>query len=119
MLMRALARNLQRGQARGAKVVVERAGAALADHVERSGHGERGDRQAARQRLDDDVAEGVGLRGKDECVGAGVGAGQRFPVEGAEKMRVRLAALERRPRRAVADDDRHDNVSEFFLDDGA
>ena len=55
------ARDFERGEAGGAQVVVERAGAAVADHVERPGDRERGDRQAARQRLDHDDAEGVGL----------------------------------------------------------
>src|ERR1700758_1922674 len=47
-----LARNLQRGQRRGAEVPIKRPGAAAADNVPRARDGECGDRQPAGQRLE-------------------------------------------------------------------
>ena len=103
---RAFSRGIrERGETGRAEIVAERAGAAFADHVERPGDRIGGDRHAARQRLDQHDAEGVGPRREDEHVGAGVDPRQRFAVQRAEEMRVREAPLEAGARRPVADDD--------------
>ena len=96
MLARALARDFERGQAGGAQIVVEHAGAALADHVERPGDREGGDRQAARQRLDQDDAERVGAARERRTRRRWRRCRASASPMRAEEMRVRIAALERR-----------------------
>ena len=104
MFERTLARDGEGGEAGGAKIVVERAGAAVADDVERAGDWKGGDGCAARQRFDEHDPERVGARGEDEDVGAGVDARQRFAMQRAKKVCVRIALLESGAGWAVADD---------------
>src|SRR5271170_6719020 len=88
MLSRLAVRNLQRREAGFAQVLVKRARAAIADHVERAGNGKGGDGQAARQRLEQDDSECVRARGKYENVRAGVDPSQRFAELLAEEARL-------------------------------
>src|ERR1700691_2265322 len=57
MLARLVAWYRQRGEARLAQILVERARATVADDVERAGDGIGGDGQAARHRFDQDDPE--------------------------------------------------------------
>src|SRR5262245_35327457 len=65
-------RAVDRAYARAAEVVVQRAVASVPDEVDWARGGDRGDGQAGRQRLEDDVAEGFRPRRKDEAVRAGI-----------------------------------------------
>src|SRR5207302_1893947 len=82
--VRTLARDFERLQAGGVEVLVEDARAAVADHVERAGDGVAGDREAARQGLDQDDAERVGAARKDKDVGAGIDLRELFSGVSAE-----------------------------------
>src|ERR1700677_3578957 len=64
MLARLVAWDRQRGEARLAQILVERARATVADDVERAGDGKGGDRQAARHRFDQDYPQRIAARGK-------------------------------------------------------
>ena len=75
-----------------------------ADHVAGTGHRKRRDRQAARQRLQQHQAEGVGPARKHEDVGGGIDLRQFLALPRAEKYRLRIFPLQRRARRPVADD---------------
>ena len=68
-----LRRNVQRGQAGRAQIVVQRADRRVADDVARAGDRKGRDRQAAGQRLQQHQAERIGLARKHEDVGAGIG----------------------------------------------
>ena len=71
--------------------------------VQRAGHGKGCDRQSGRGGLQQHHAEGVGLAGKDEDVGAGVVPGQLLSVFHPCEDRVGIAALKVLQHRAVAD----------------
>ena len=98
-------RNLQRRETGFAQVLVKRARAAVADHVEWAGDGKGGDGQAARQRLEQDDSERVGARGKDENVRARVDPGQRFAELRAQEARLGPTALQHGPCGTIAHDD--------------
>lgn len=84
------------GDATGLAVANDRAGTAV-------GSDDGGD--AARQRLKDDVAEGIGVGGEDEEIHVGVGGGERFAVEDAGELCAGQALAEPVELRAVADDE--------------
>ena len=64
----ALGRNGKRAPAGAGEVVIEGARAGVADHVERAGNREGGDRQAGGECLEQDQTEGVGATREDEDV---------------------------------------------------
>src|SRR3546814_5656316 len=77
-----------------AEILAERADADAIDDVERARYWIGGDRQAARQGLQHDEAEGVGAAGEDEDVGGGVVRRQRLAVVGAGEGDVRERLLQ-------------------------
>ena len=76
---------------------------ACADHVARRGGRKSRDRHAARQRLQQHQAEGVGAAREHEHVGGGVDLGQRLALARAEKHRVGIGLRELSARRPIAD----------------
>ena len=103
---RALSRGIvKRGQRRALEIPIERAGVAVADHVERTSDRKGGDRQPRGEGLEQDEAERVRKAGKDEGVGAGVDVNERLPVQFAEEIGVGKARLQPGAIRSVADDD--------------
>ena len=84
-------------------VILEHGDRGIADHVAGAGNRKRRNRQAAGQRLEQHQAERIGLAREHEHVGAGIDFRQFLAVPGAEKHRVGKLALQRSPRRAVAD----------------
>src|SRR5689334_14089889 len=95
---------LKRSAGRSRKIVGENADRRLADDVDRALDWIRCDRKAARQRLENDEAEGVRLRREDEDVARGVIARELFSEFRACETHVRIFGFELSELRAVADD---------------
>ena len=85
----------------------------VGDDVGRAGNGIGRDRRAARQRFDDDKAEGVGTAGEDEDVSAGIGAGKTLAAELAEETDIREAGAQIIERRTVPYDHLRSRMSGF------
>ena len=101
-----LRRNCQRGQARAPANRRSTHRPARSPITSRGPvTGKRRDRHAARQRLQQHQAEGVGPAREHEDVGGGVGLRQCLALPRAEKHRLRIFSRQRRPRRPVADDE--------------
>ena len=96
---------VQRAQAGGAQIVVERADRMIGDDVQRAGHRKRRDRRAAGQRFQLHDAESVGQAREHEHVGGRQMRGQFRALLLAEEFCLRIAPLEFRALRAVADHD--------------
>src|SRR5260370_42450300 len=97
----ALARDVEGGERGPAEILVEHAGAAVADDVERSGDGVSRDRNARGERLEQHQAEGVGAAGKDENVGPRIEARKGRADRAAREVRAPAppaALLQRRTR---------------------
>ena len=99
-----LTRNLQRRHACNAQILVQDADRRRADHVARPGDRKRRNRQAARQRLEQHEAKGVGPTREHEDVGRRIDLRQFLALPGAEEHRIRIFPLQRHPRRTIADD---------------
>src|SRR6266702_7697087 len=97
-------RNVQRGEAGIAQIMIQRADRRIADDVAGALHRERRDRQATRERFQQDQAERVGLAGKHEDVGRRIDVRQFLAVLFPQKDRVRIGLLQRDARRAITDD---------------
>ena len=105
MALREFARDRQRLQRRRTQIVVQHAGAARADHVERAGHRIGRDWHATRQRLEQDEAERVGQAREHEDIGAGIDFREIDAAPRTEEMGMRIGVLQSRAIGAVADDD--------------
>ncbi len=75
----------ERRDDRPAQLPIERSGAAISDHVDRTGHREGGHRQPARRRFEEDEAEGFGPARQDEDIGRRVVADQLLAFAAAGK----------------------------------
>ena len=106
----------QRARQAARRSSLEHADRRVADHVAGPGHRKRRDRQAARQRLQQHQAEGVGLAREHEDVGGGIDLRQFLAVPRAEKHRFRIVSLQRRARRPVADD--HLGAGQIEIEEG-
>ena len=100
-----LRRNLQRLQAGRAQILVQDADRRRADHVAGAGDRKSGNRQAAGQRLEQHQAKRVGLAREHEDVGGRIDLRQFLAVPRAQEHRIRIFPLQRRARRAIADDE--------------
>src|SRR5882757_4707134 len=93
---------IDRSQAGGAQVLVERTDFRIGNHVERARHRIARDRDAGGERLDHDQTERVGAAGEDEAVGLGIAHRQLVGVDRAEEARIPVAAFEILELRAAA-----------------
>ena len=115
-----LAIQRQRLAAGFAKILVHDPGHALLQYIQRPRHGEGRHRHAAGQCFEHHQAIGIGQRGKHQHRGRPVGVGQCAAMAVAEKTRLWIALLQRRPLRAVAHQpfspgsSRSRNASRFF-----
>ena len=111
----------ERGQCGRAQILVEHAGAAVADHIERARHRIGRDRHARGERLEHHEAECVGAARKDEHVGGGIKPRELAVLAMAEEMRGGKAALAarrapapRRPPPSSPADRAPRNAARFF-----
>ncbi|OLK90860.1 hypothetical protein IXO812_20895, partial [Xanthomonas oryzae pv. oryzae] len=95
-----LPRDAERFQAGMVQVLGEHADRRRADHVAGAGDRKSGNRQAARQGLEQHETERIGAAGENEHIGRGIDLSQFFPVAGAEEDGFGIFPLQRRSRRA-------------------
>src|SRR5512139_2466533 len=86
-----LARQFQRVDAGGAQISIKSSDWSLADDVARCCGWESRHRQAARQRLKQHQAEGIGAAGEHEDVGSSIDAGEILALPLAEEHRLWVA----------------------------
>ena len=94
-------RQCQTAETGGLKIFVENSNRRVGDHVAGRVDREARDRQAARQRLEQNQAERIGAAGKHEHVRARVDAGELLALAGAEEGRRRIALRQFLPGRPV------------------
>ncbi|ABA51161.1 hypothetical protein BURPS1710b_1413 [Burkholderia pseudomallei 1710b] len=96
--------DLQRLEARLAQIVVHRARAAVAEHVDGARHRIGGDGRAARERFEQHEPERVGAAREHEHVGCRIYLGELRLRQHAEVIRLRIARFELGERGALARD---------------